>query len=296
MNVMGKILVVLNLLFALAVGAFLIFDFGIRTDWRQAFLDQKKELEVVKINTDELIKTNRLINQQLSKKEQEVKDWQKKFIDKESEAEKYKQEKKQAETESKTTISNSTLTEKNLQKLNESLVQEAKDLKLIITKNTETITQLLKENKEMKADYVSAKENLSITQRRNEFLLKQIRDLSKTLALEKVKRKESPTDAVKVRISGGPNPPSVNIEAKIAQVSKTGNLVQLEVGSDAGLQKGHTLDVIRLATPPQYLGMIRIVEVGPMTAVAQRVNSGQFASKIPIRVGDTAIPDVLSLK
>ncbi|MGL4554738.1 MAG: hypothetical protein ACRC33_26525, partial [Gemmataceae bacterium] len=47
------------------------------------------------------------------------------------------------------------------------------------------------------------------------------------------------------------------------------NLVTISVGSDAGLQRGHELQVFRLGTNPKYVGRIRIVEVTPNSAVGQ---------------------------
>ena len=37
MNTIGKILVVLNLVFALVVGGFLVIDFATRTNWKTAY-------------------------------------------------------------------------------------------------------------------------------------------------------------------------------------------------------------------------------------------------------------------
>jgi hypothetical protein len=51
-------------------------------------------------------------------------------------------------------------------------------------------------------------------------------------------------------------------------------LIKISIGSDAGLTKGHTLEVFRLsavATQSKYLGTVRILEVTPNEAVAQPV-------------------------
>ncbi len=70
-----------------------------------------------------------------------------------------------------------------------------------------------------------------------------------------------------------PNPPPVLVEGVVKEVAKDG-LVRLSVGGDAGLAKGHTLEVFRSAPPGQkglYVGRIRIVDVSAGEAVGQPV-------------------------
>ena len=43
----------------------------------------------------------------------------------------------------------------------------------------------------------------------------------------------------------------------------------VSVGSDAGLNKGNTLEVYRLRPEPTYLGIIQIVAVSPNEAVGR---------------------------
>jgi hypothetical protein len=69
------------------------------------------------------------------------------------------------------------------------------------------------------------------------------------------------------------NPPPENVEGLIEKVERSG-LLQLTIGSDAGLSKGHTLQAYRLSSVPsqsKYLGIVRIVEVTPNSAVAEPV-------------------------
>ena len=64
-----------------------------------------------------------------------------------------------------------------------------------------------------------------------------------------------------------PVPPPNDVEGIIKQVSTDG-LVSISIGSDAGLLKGHTLEVFRL-NPTRYLGRITIQEVSPHEAVGK---------------------------
>jgi DNA repair exonuclease SbcCD ATPase subunit len=81
------------------------------------------------------------------------------------------------------------------------------------------------------------------------------------------------------------NPPAEDVEGLIREVSP-GGLVRLTIGSDAGLAKNQTLEVYRLndKAPEQsrYLGRIKIVEVSASEAVAQPVGK----PTAPFQVGD----------
>jgi hypothetical protein len=69
------------------------------------------------------------------------------------------------------------------------------------------------------------------------------------------------------------NPPAENVEGLVKQVDSSGLMV-ISIGSDAGLTKGHTLELFRLAEQPsksKYLGTIRILEAKPKESVGQPV-------------------------
>jgi len=66
------------------------------------------------------------------------------------------------------------------------------------------------------------------------------------------------------------NSPPGNVEGRVLAVAADG-LMTLNAGADAGLQKGHTLELFRLAPQPQYLGMVVIVEVRARESVAKPV-------------------------
>src|SRR5207302_7017497 len=81
MNTIGKILVVLNLIFALVVGGFLVFDFATRTNWKTSFESLKHEMEVAKTQTNISGKTQQELNTQVRRAEGEKADLQQKLIE-----------------------------------------------------------------------------------------------------------------------------------------------------------------------------------------------------------------------
>jgi hypothetical protein len=72
------------------------------------------------------------------------------------------------------------------------------------------------------------------------------------------------------------NPPAEDVKGVVRKVD--GKLVTINIGSDAGLVRGHTLEVFRLGKQPKYLGRIKIVEVKAKEAVGQEV--GRMLDKV----------------
>jgi len=70
-------------------------------------------------------------------------------------------------------------------------------------------------------------------------------------------------------VAGGTrdNPPAAELQGKVVKADSAG-LMQVNLGSDDGLQRGHTLELFRL-DPPAYLGRVKVIEVNPKDAVAQ---------------------------
>jgi hypothetical protein len=85
------------------------------------------------------------------------------------------------------------------------------------------------------------------------------------------------------------NPPAENVEGVITKVDSATGLVVISVGSDAGLQKGHTLEVFRLKPKPKYVGTLRLVEAKPTESV------GKMEGKPlePVQVGDQVASKLL---
>jgi hypothetical protein len=77
--------------------------------------------------------------------------------------------------------------------------------------------------------------------------------------------------------------PPENLEGTIKATDRQTGTVTVSIGSDAGLRKGHTLEVYRLKPNPTYLGTIQILDVRPTEAVAKPPTGG---SRAVIEVGD----------
>jgi hypothetical protein len=80
------------------------------------------------------------------------------------------------------------------------------------------------------------------------------------------------------------SPAPSNIEGAIKATDSQSGLVTLDIGSDAGLRKGQSLEVYRLKPQPTYLGPIQIVDVRPTEAVARRTGEPHGAIEVGDRV------------
>ncbi len=73
-------------------------------------------------------------------------------------------------------------------------------------------------------------------------------------------------------------PPPDQVQGVVESVK--GDLVQVSVGSDQGLQQGHTLEIFRLEPKPEYLGPIRIIKVEPKKSVGKMMMPPQKQKQV----------------
>jgi hypothetical protein len=86
--------------------------------------------------------------------------------------------------------------------------------------------------------------------------------------------------------ASGKNPPPANVEGTVTKVDAADGLVEISVGTDAGLAAGQTLEVYRTAGDPgpRYLGTLRIVQAQSTRSVGKFLK----APTTPVAVGDRA--------
>jgi hypothetical protein len=147
-------------------------------------------------------------------------------------------------------------------------------------RNEELLT-LRQELNRMRERLATAQAERDLIQNRSRLLEQRVRELETALA----KRDAGQQRPAQVRDPNQPNPPPVFVKGAITKIDqKDGPLVVISVGSDAGLAPSHTLEVYRLKPTPQYLGMVRVMEVSPTSAVARLVGPRQ--PRTPLQVGD----------
>ncbi len=122
----------------------------------------------------------------------------------------------------------------------------------------------------------TAKGTIEALERQVAKLTREVANLSRELARLRADKGGDP--AVK--------PAPENIEGLVRQV-KDGK-VRISLGTDAGLARGHTLEVFRLSPAPRYLGRLRVVEVTAKEAICQQVGR-----KAEIKEGDRVASRIL---
>jgi len=65
------------------------------------------------------------------------------------------------------------------------------------------------------------------------------------------------------------NPPAGKVSGSVKRIEDRTGQVVISVGGEAGLRKGHTLEVYRDKPKPTYLGVVQVVEVRPKEAVVK---------------------------
>jgi hypothetical protein len=143
---------------------------------------------------------------------------------------------------------------------------EAEKLQAVLAAERKRNLDLLQQNADLKGKLVAAQIEARSFRDRNERLTQRLKEMEKVNPGGKIDR----------------NPPKKEVEGLIKTVEEKAGLVTIDVGSDAGLAKGHTLEVFRLKPQPKYLGTLRIVDVTKKTAVGQSV--GRLSE--PLKVGD----------
>ncbi len=302
MTTLGKILTVLVLLFSLALGALLIFLYISRVNYANAYKKWRAEAELAqadakgwKEKAEQSDKRDSTITGDLKKASGNVKDADPSTVA----ADKVRTE---AETREKKILS----LEAQVDGLNKSLLVEKKkndEYDAIVKAHQLESEQNLKDKVEVKEQLKKANEANTILQvaankAREEkvkaeiqagALLETNKDLvtrGQELAIELTKTKKAlltgntGTAGVTTLTTNTRNPPPFAVDGKVLAVSD--DLVEISIGSDAGLVVGHTLDAFRLSPKPLSLGMIRLIRVEPTRSVGQVVGK----STSPLQRGD----------
>jgi hypothetical protein len=130
-----------------------------------------------------------------------------------------------------------------------------------------------------RAQIRALQERLDRQQKQIEQLTQQVAELTKELAKARA--------GVPGKRPNPVNPPPDSVKGTITKIDKKdASLVQISVGSDAGLARGHTLEVYRLKPKAEYLGRIQVIEVEAKSAVGRLMRSDAKEKRSALQVGD----------
>jgi len=146
----------------------------------------------------------------------------------------------------------------------------------VVKERDNQIALLVISNKKEREDRLNAEIAMKSALIRAQAMEERLRDA----VMEIAKQKNQASGTTTVAKTNGPNPPAENVEGLVSEADKSG-LIEITIGSDAGLKKGDMLQVYRLdPKDTKYLGQVKLVEVTPTEAVAQRLTTvGDSAPK-----------------
>ncbi len=284
MNTIGKILVILNLVFALLVGGFLVIDFSTRTNWKASYELLKQQMEIARANSDVAGKTTQGLVTQFKRSEAEKEELKQKLVDQETVAAARFDSQKRLTDEQIEKAKDADLNAQKAIAEKERLKEEVKGLNATLAKRDTTILAIQDDNRKLRIDAVAKEQLAQATQSRNESLLNQLQEANRKLMLRDA---GVGSDKSLTKDPNAPNPPSTYVKGKVERVDPTDrSVVQISLGTDQGINKSHTLLVYRLVPEPQYLGMIRIVDAKEHIAVGQLIRNNVTGNRIPLREGD----------
>jgi hypothetical protein len=264
MTTVGKILVIINFVFSLLTGALIIMVFAMSTNWERSYRTLKGYYDVsqanVKTYAQENAETRAKADNDKKRLEGDVAEKLKKLQDAEDALTLAKNNLAAVEAQVK-------LAGASTQNATGELLRVKDELKLAQAKvidREQKVVELTKTAKEQQDKAIQANIKARTYQERTETL---------ALALEQLSRENEGLKTGKAAIRGQAErrAPPENVEGIVKNSNAAAGLVTISIGSDAGISKGNSLYVYRLAPKPQFLGEIRIVEVDHHEAVGRPV-------------------------
>ena len=287
MTAVGKILVFLNLVFSLVVGAFVVMVYMARTNWVHEFNTLKAQNQVLVASADtyknEAVKAQQEAEGRIAKASADLKSVQ---ADLDTELKINDRLSKDLEKLKQQSTKDNALTSLSMTEVNKRQDDVAK-LRDRLKQETDTNNTLVKKNTDLQNETTAAQIEKRAVQDMNNRLEAQLQQMAKDMA--RIRANGGSTTTAR---AGGKNPPHEDVEGLVKNADSSG-LMTLTIGSDAGLTKGHTLELFRLnpSMPSQsrYLGTVRVLEATATQAVAQPV--GRLAA--PPQPGDRVASRIL---
>ncbi len=263
MTIVGKIMVWVVLVLSLASCAFGVMSYASRIRWVESVREYEKQYRVSQKNSEQFYQEWQKAKGEADARVAAVEAREKALRDEVegsktqlAAAAKKVQDAEtrfaQAETAAKAAQADVTRRQADVEKMRDTLATE-------INRNT----QLVKDANNMRDRAVSAEIQVKSLKDTSLRMEGQLQEQAKEIA-----RLKQNVGSSSRSLASGSNPPPENVEGRVTAAGTDG-LLQLSIGSDAGLASGHTLELFRTQPRPTYLGKVRVIHVTPHEAVAQ---------------------------
>jgi hypothetical protein len=289
MTIVGKILVFIILAFSLVVGALEIVVYIARTNYAVELKKEKKAHEVDQANL-------RAYQDQVK----EVKD------DMQAKIDQHLATINRVQGDLKRQIDEVVLLKEKLEaevKKYDRADATAKAAEIEVAKRQADVEKMRSTNRELMDQVVKTTKEKNVLQDKATAATIQMKAALDTNARLETQLQSMARDFARMRANGTTttvakmgqrNPPPDKIEGLVKTADATG-LVKITLGSDAGLARGHTLEVFRLnpnnPNQSKYLGTIQIIDLNAHEAVGQPLGGGKMLG--PVQAGDTVASRIL---
>jgi predicted nucleic acid-binding Zn-ribbon protein len=279
MTFVGKILVIVIMVFAVCFLALSVTVFNTATNWSDAYKKAK----------DEADKTAAKLRDAKAETEVRVKELAKAKADHQAQVDQLKQQ----ITTFDGTIAQLTKDITDARDKLETAQQnakvagdEAEARRLEAEKERELLASVQKQANDFKLQNLELQDQIRQFKRDIEVAVNNNKDLrERVAAFSSSLREHGLTDDIR-QIKGVGSPPDV--EGAIKRVDAKNKIVEITIGSDDGLVPGHELYIYRLKPKPEYVGKIRIQSADPDQAVGEVEGRTYLGRKI--QEGDIVSP------
>jgi hypothetical protein len=287
MTTLGKILVFLVFVAALAMGGLMVFVSKTAPNWKVLVDDQKKAMDIYNSQVTQSDDSRRELLRQI--------DQQKKLLDAaqielRAQAEQYKAESRSAvemANKAKLQQEKADILHKQAQDQTKRLQDENEYMRTVLAEREKSINGSLDELAKARADLQSAKNDADQAQKRAQTLYEQLKEMQRAVAL-KEQQSNSPARVVStIKDSTFTNPPSVYVKGKVERVdSEDKTLVKISIGTDQGLRKDNTLEVFRFQPKAEYVGRLLVVDADAHSAICRLLRQPGVQSTVMLMPGD----------
>ncbi len=269
MTTIGKILVFLVFVAALAMGGLMVYVSRTTPNWKTAVDErderirlyqaiQKQDVESRKELVRENEKMRQLLDVAAKNSSGDVARRQKEYEDLKADYAKVDALKEEAINRRKMADNEAIRLQKELEHVS-----------TVVTARDKAIVKLQADIAIAETAAQAAKNDRDTATARSLELLARLKELERRVADSQQPRSQ-PSGPGGAKDSSYSNPPAVYVKGRVEQVNESDKtLVKLTIGSDAGLQKDQTLEVYRFNPSPAYLGRLVIVDADLHNSVAR---------------------------
>ena len=283
MTILGKILVIVNLVFSLVTGALIVMVFVTRTNWKASYDDLLRKYEARGATVDAYTKQADLLRE----------DYNRDLQARTKQIEQLTAEREQVRNNLTALETDKNNIEARAKKAEDGLAvatrdfqgreQEVQNYQKIVAEKDRRLNDQENQLRDFRDRAVSAEIAQRSEHQRNILLLDQIEKLSRDN--EKLQARVTSGGAGSKGANGERRVPIEDLKGKVLETDSSG-LVTISLGSDSGLRVGDVLEVYRLDPKPDYVGTVRVVDTHFKHAVARPV--------MPLRAGPIQKDDIVA--